>query len=233
MSDQRTRLVPANPRFGGYHAAAVNRASSAPAPGGNFYDKYGTSNPIERRLVDGFLRRLDRLVARTGARTIHEIGCGEGELAIRLARRGLRVRGTDASQEVIAEARRRATAKGDLVEFRAAAIETLDPDHDAAELILCCEVLEHLDDPSRGLETIAVLARPWAIVSVPREPLWRALNLARLAYVSDLGNTPGHLNHWSRRGFLRFLESRLDVVDAQMPLPWTMALCRAPSGRAE
>jgi hypothetical protein len=38
------------------------------AAGGNVYDKYGTSNPIARRLMDGFLGRLDALVERTGAR---------------------------------------------------------------------------------------------------------------------------------------------------------------------
>ena len=68
---------------------------------------------------------------------------------------------------------------------------------------------------------------PWAIVSVPREPLWRALNLGRLKYLRDLGNTPGHLQHWSRRSFLSFLERRLEVVAVRSPVPWTMALCRS------
>jgi len=202
-------------------------APAQPGAGGNVYDKYGTTNPIERRLVHGFLERLERLVDRTGAREAHEIGCGEGELSVRLARRGLAVRGTDVSSEVIAEARRRAAEAGVEVEFRAAGVEALDVDRDAAELVVCCEVMEHLDDPEAALETITRLANPWAIVSVPREPLWRALNLARLAYVSDLGNTPGHLNHWSRRSFVRFLERRLEVLEVEAPLPWTMALCRA------
>jgi ubiquinone/menaquinone biosynthesis C-methylase UbiE len=203
------------------------QAPAQPGAGGNVYDKYGTTNPIERRLVQGFLGRLERLVDRTGAREAHEIGCGEGELSVRLARRGLAVRGTDVSSEVIVEARRRAAEAGVDVEFRAAGVEALDVDGDAAELVVCCEVMEHLDYPEAALETIARLASPWAIVSVPREPLWRALNLARLAYLSDLGNTPGHLNHWSRRSFVRFLERRLEVLEVEAPLPWTMALCRA------
>jgi hypothetical protein len=65
------------------------------------------------------------------------------------------------------------------------------------------------------------------LVSVPREPLWRALNLARLKYVSELGNTSGHLGHWSKRGFVEFLSQRVEVVEVRSPLPWTMALCRA------
>jgi SAM-dependent methyltransferase len=212
-----------------YHAAAmkpVTHPGAHPVAGGNVYDKYGTTNPIERHLVDGFLRRLGRLVERTGAREAHEIGCGEGELSLLLARRGLRVIGTDPAPEVIAEARRRAAEADVEVDFRTAFLEELDPDRDGAELILCCEVIEHLDDPDAALEAVASLARPWAILSVPQEPLWRALNVARLEYLSELGNTPGHRHHWSRRGFLRFLERRFEVVEVQTPLPWTMALCR-------
>jgi 2-polyprenyl-3-methyl-5-hydroxy-6-metoxy-1,4-benzoquinol methylase len=195
--------------------------------GGNVYDKYGTSNPVARRLMAGFMSDLDELVERSGAREAHEVGCGEGEVSIRLARRGIRVRGTDAFPRVLEEARRRAAAAGVEVDFEAAAVEELDPATHAAELVLCCEVLEHLEDPRRGLEMLVRLARPWLIASVPREPLWRALNLARLSYVGALGNTPGHLSHWSKRGFERFLGERFEVVEIRSPIPWTMALCRA------
>lgn len=198
-----------------------------PVAGGNVYDKYATANPIERRLVDGFIERLLELVDRTGATDAHEIGCGEGELTQRLAARGLRVRGSDVSPEVIDEARRRAAAASVPVEFRATPVEALDPARDGAELIVCCEVMEHLADPDAALAVVAELASPWAIVSVPREPVWRLLNLARLKYVGALGNTPGHLNHWSPRRFVEFLEQRLRVVEVRSPIPWTMALCRA------
>jgi 2-polyprenyl-3-methyl-5-hydroxy-6-metoxy-1,4-benzoquinol methylase len=204
---------------------------SAAATGGNVYDKYGTSNPIARRLMARFLADLDAMVERTGAREVHEVGCGEGELAIRLARRGLRARGTDAFPQVLQEARRRADATGVEVDFEATPAERLEPARHAAELIVCCEVLEHLEDPDRALEVLAGLAKPWLIASVPREPLWRGLNLARLSYVGQFGNTPGHLNHWSRRGFVRFLTSSFEVIELRSPTPWTMALChnRVPS----
>jgi 2-polyprenyl-3-methyl-5-hydroxy-6-metoxy-1,4-benzoquinol methylase len=196
------------------------------AVGGNVYDKYATRNPIERRLVGGFLADVRELVERTGAREAHEVGCGEGEISMMLARRGLRMRGSDVSAEVIEEARRRAADAGLEVAYRTTPIDALDPATDAAELVLCCEVLEHLPEPERGLEALAMLARPWLLVSVPREPLWRTLKLARLKYVGELGNTPGHVGHWSRRAFLDLLTARFEVVEARSPLPWTMALCR-------
>jgi 2-polyprenyl-3-methyl-5-hydroxy-6-metoxy-1,4-benzoquinol methylase len=197
--------------------------------GGNVYDKYGTSNPVARRLMAGFMSQLDELVERTGATEAHEVGCGEGELAIRLARRGIRMRGTDAFPQVLEEARRRAVDAGVEIDFEAAPVEDLTPDRHAAELIVCCEVLEHLDDPERALDVLAGLAGPWLIASVPREPLWRALNLARLSYVSDLGNTPGHLSHWSKRDFVRFLTRRFEVTEVRSPTPWSMVLCRVQS----
>ena len=197
--------------------------------GGNVYDKYGTSNPVARRLMAGFMAQLDELVERTGAGEAHEVGCGEGELAIRLARRGVRMRGTDAFPQVLEEARRRSVAAGVEIDFEAAPVEELDPARDGAELILCCEVFEHLEDPERALDVLAALAKPWLIASVPREPLWRALNLARFSYVGEMGNTPGHLNHWSRRDFVRFLTRRFEVTEVRSPTPWTMVLCRVQS----
>ncbi len=205
------------------------QAARAAAAGGNVYDKYGTSNPIARRLMAGFMDQLDELVERSGATEAHEVGCGEGELAIRLTARGIAMRGTDAFPQVLDEARRRAEAAGAEIEFEAVPVEQLDPDRHAAELIVCCEVLEHLTDPERALDVLAALARPWLLASVPREPLWRGLNLARFSYVGDLGNTPGHLNHWSKGDFVRFLTRRFEVVEVRSPTPWTMVLCRVQS----
>jgi 2-polyprenyl-3-methyl-5-hydroxy-6-metoxy-1,4-benzoquinol methylase len=212
----------------GYAPEASPAADPRPGvEGGNFYDKYSSRNPIERRLVAGFTGAVAELAERTEAREVHEIGCGEGEISLMLARQGLRVRGSDVSNDVVAEAGRRASAAGLDVPFKAASIQELRADEDGAELVVCCEVLEHLDDPAAGVEAVARLARPWAILSVPREPLWRLLNLARLKYARALGNTPGHLQHFSRRSFLGLLDSRFDIVETRSPIPWTMALCRA------
>jgi 2-polyprenyl-3-methyl-5-hydroxy-6-metoxy-1,4-benzoquinol methylase len=209
--------------------AAEMTVSTSSNAGGNVYDKYATRNPIERRMVGGFIERVRELTAISGAHEVHEVGCGEGELSLALARDGLDIRGSDIAADVVAEARRRATAAGLEVDYRTAPIEALAPPGDAAQLVLCCEVLEHLPDPHAGLAKIASLAQPWLLVSVPREPLWRALNLARGKYAGELGNTPGHLNHWSRRGFLEFVGERIEIVEARSPLPWTMVLARVRS----
>jgi hypothetical protein len=88
------------------------------------------------------------------------------------------------------------------------------------------EVLEHVPDPERTVAEMARVAERWLLVSVPREPLWRGLNMARGAYLKDLGNTPGHVNHWSKRSFVQMLSRHGKVEEARSPFPWTMLLVR-------
>jgi len=198
---------------------------------GNVYDKYGTRNPVARRLMRGFEGSFVELVERTRAAEVHEVGCGEGNLARLLARLVPTVRASDFSRQVIEQARREVASAGVEVDFLVADVFALDPAEHSAELIVCCEVLEHLDRPEDALARLAALARPWLLVSVPWEPLWRVLNVARGKYLAAAGNTPGHLNHWTRRGFLRLLERHAEVVEVRTPFPWTMALCRARAAR--
>jgi 2-polyprenyl-3-methyl-5-hydroxy-6-metoxy-1,4-benzoquinol methylase len=194
---------------------------------GNFYDKYGTKNPVARYLVNNFHLSLDRLVAETGAEEIHEVGCGEGNLSIPWARQKKTVRSSDFSHQVIEKAKENADRNKVDISFKAVSIYELDPEHDAAELIVCCEVLEHLETPGEALDILVQLASPYLIVSVPREPLWRILNVVRGKYVKSFGNTPGHIQHWSKQTFLKQLSSRLDLIRVTTPFPWIMALCRS------
>ena len=88
------------------------------------------------------------------------------------------------------------------------------------------EVLEHVPEPEQTLAEMARVAERWLLVSVPREPVWRMTNMARGAYVRDLGNTPGHVNHWSKRAFVALLSRYGTVEQTRSPFPWTMLLVR-------
>ena len=50
--------------------------------------------------------------------------------------------------------------------------------------------------------------------------------MARAKYVTSLGNTPGHVQHWSSADFLRLVGRYCEIVAVRRPLPWTMVLCR-------
>ena len=192
---------------------------------GNYYPKYSTRNPVSRFLVDRFLRQVDSLVGEVNPGKIHEVGCGEGELISRYVRPGRVLLASDFSSQILEKARRNAQTKALQVDFIVRSIYELE-EIDSASLILCSEVLEHLEDPDNAVKRLAQVARPYLIASVPREPLWRILNMIRGKYMLNLGNTPGHLQHFSKSGFIRLLGQRFEIVKVLDPLPWTLVLAR-------
>ncbi len=196
---------------------------------GNVFDKYHSRNPIVRRLMRGYERDLEELWVQTGTpRSVLEVGCGEGHLTARIARRfpDARVLGTDFSATIVALAR----VEHPEVEFEVCSI------YDSATLgswdvVMACEVFEHLEEPARALDAICAAQPGHVVITVPREPLWHILNLMRGHYWSALGDTPGHVQHWSRASLMSFLSTRLEIVDVRTPLPWTQVLGRPRPAR--
>jgi trans-aconitate methyltransferase len=191
---------------------------------GNVYDKYATRNPVARRLVAGYDRGLASLLDAVGpVRSALEVGCGEGRVTARLAERfpQARVLGTDRSGRILQIARREHPG----LAFAVCSVYDVER-LGRWDLVVACEMFEHLEHPERALDAICDARPGHVLVTVPREPLWRALNLLRGAYWSAWGDTPGHLQHWSRRALLRFLARRLEIVAVRAPLPWVQVLGR-------
>jgi 2-polyprenyl-3-methyl-5-hydroxy-6-metoxy-1,4-benzoquinol methylase len=196
-------------------------------PTGNTYDKYGSTNPVVRRLMAGFERTLDELFSQAAPSSVLDVGCGEGVLTEQWARRlypspPTRVVGVDLEDPKLAA--EWATRERPNLRFSPMVVEQLEFGDNEFDLVAATEVLEHVEQPERALAEMARVAAGWLLVSVPHEPLWRALNMARGAYVRDLGNTPGHVNHWTRHSFVRLLGRYGEVVQVRSPFPWTMLL---------
>jgi 2-polyprenyl-3-methyl-5-hydroxy-6-metoxy-1,4-benzoquinol methylase len=193
---------------------------------GNTYDKYGSTNPVVKRLMAGFHRQLDDLFARAAPTSILDVGCGEGVLVSEWADRigDGRVVGIDLDDPQLHaewESRRRPN-----LEYRVQKAEDLPFERDEFDFASAIEVLEHVPEPEATVAEMARVASRHLLVSVPREPLWRGLNMARGAYLRELGNTPGHVNHWSKSGFVSFLSKVGEPVVVRSPFPWTMVLVR-------
>jgi ubiquinone/menaquinone biosynthesis C-methylase UbiE len=188
---------------------------------GNAYDKYGTRNPIARLLMDGFLHAVGELYVAAQPTTVLEVGAGEGHLAAHLVRHVFRPRRYVATDVDVS---RMPAELPPPIERQVASAYGLPFADGAFDVVVCCEVLEHLDDPARGLAEVARVARRRVLVSTPWEPMWRALNVARGKYLRDLGNTPGHVQHFSRRALLQLVQTRLRVLEVRRPLPWTVVL---------
>jgi SAM-dependent methyltransferase len=195
----------------------VNSSDSVPLR--NTYDKYTTRNPVEQRLMAGFFGALDRALQNVVPGAVLEVGAGEGEVTSRLRERlpDVPVFGLDLPDDETAD---HWSEKG--VDGVFGDIDHLPFPDRSFDLLLAIEVLEHVQFPELALAEMERVTRDAVVVSVPREPVWRAANMARGKYWGDLGNTPGHINHWSAAAFRRLVGRRFDIEWTDTPFPWTM-----------
>jgi ubiquinone/menaquinone biosynthesis C-methylase UbiE len=177
-------------------------------------DKYQSKNPIEQ------------FASFCAPSSILEVGCGEGHVTRRLlAATTANIQATDLSESLVRDAAQN-LGINPRVNFSQLNIYDLQGDRYKSDLVVCCEVLEHLDRPEEGLRRIAAVAGKFAILSVPREPNFRILNFLRGQHFAALGNAPGHVKHWSARSFIKFLAPEFEVLQVRALLPWTVVLAR-------
>ena len=196
---------------------------------GNHTHKYTARNPAIRWLTERWVANLERVFAQVDGdpepvRQALEVGCGEGVIAARLHDRWGQVTALD-----LPDAGLRADWRGvDGPRFLHANALELPFADDRFDVVVAAEVLEHLPDPDKGLREMARVGRRHLVLSVPREPIFRGCNLVAGRYVRDLGNTPGHLNHWSKRGFVRFVSQVAEIRAVTSPFPWTTIWATLP-----
>ena len=186
-------------------------------PTGNAYDKYASKNPIERRLMAGFFAALDACSSpstpprRCWRSASVRARCRAGwpiDGRTRTCRRG------SARPEAGGALADRAVQPGRSPTSRRLPFPTRDVRPRAGH-----RGARARPGPAAALAEIARVARRDIVVSVPREPIWRVANLARGKYVGALGNTPGHINHWSKASFAAFVGQHLAVRRDTQPVP--------------
>ena len=193
---------------------------------GNRLRLHGTRNPFGRLLLRRFESDVGALLDRAAPASVLDVGCGEGVLTLNFAERqpNAAIVGLDLDDPRLRaewELRRRPNLGyrvGDATALPFAAGEF--------ELVSAIEVLEHLGDPVAALQEMTRVSSRHLLLSVPREPVFRLLNLLRGAYWSAGGDSPGHLSRWSRRTFLDLLAHQGWIEAVRSPLPWTIALLR-------
>ncbi len=153
-----------------------------------------TTERLERRLI------LE-LAGGVVGRTVLDVGCGDGDFAVELARRGASVTAIDASPEMIGAAMRRAAQQSVAVTLGVATAQQLPFAAEQFDLVTAITILCFVDDPSSVFREIARVLRPggrlvigelgkWSTWAAGRRlrawlgsPLWRR---GRFRTVSEL-----------------------------------------------
>lgn len=188
----------------------------------HFDTKYKNASRVGRFLIRNFFKTIRGLVPKDISNAA-EIGCGVGFSTVELRSfvdKNLPFFASDVDPELVEIAKKRSPG----IQAYAESIYDLKHQDKEFDLVFCLEVLEHLEDPRKGLRELSRITKRYAILSVPREPLWRVLNMVRGKYWKDFGNTEGHLNHWSKKSFAKFVSQEFNIISISPSLPWTIIL---------
>ena len=187
------------------------------------FSKYEAPHPVMKRLISRFQRRFFGLLAKMSPHSVLEVGCGEGFLLDYIARRdaGLRLTGVDVSLDAVRFARGHVAVETDLLAgsayelpFRAAAFD----------LVVCSEVLEHLDDVERAVSELKRVSARYVLISVPLEPYFQFFTACAVRL--GLGVNPAHVQFWTPGDFARFIDRAFPAALAiERCFPYQIALC--------
>lgn len=192
----------------------------------DFASKYSEAGTIGSKLIKNFYRKIDAFLIDLQINKALEVGCGHGYSTHYLAKSlgSDHVEASEFDESMIPDAK----ARNPGLRITQESIYELKRDDNSFDLVLALEVLEHLESPEKALEELKRVTSRYCIVSVPHEPLWRFLNMARGKYMGAFGNTTGHINHWSRRRFIHLIRRHFNIIKVVNPLPWTIILAEHP-----
>jgi len=187
--------------------------------------KYRARNPLKRYLIRRFIAHLQALFERAGSPTsVLEVGVGEGFISGWLSEQlpDVRFTGVDVRDEDLARLR----SKFPRIHTERANIYDVGSIDGAYDLVICAEVLEHVDDPVRALAALCALAPKHLLITVPHEPWFRLSNFLRGKNLLRLGNDPEHVQQFGKRSLRRLLQRRTQVLRLESSYPWLLALAR-------
>jgi ubiquinone/menaquinone biosynthesis C-methylase UbiE len=189
------------------------------------YQKHISANPAQRFLIENFYKELIRILKPLKPDKVLDVGCGEGFTLIKLkqAKIGMTHEGIDNSDAALKLSKRLNPS----LNIKKGNIYNLPYKDNAFDLLICTEVLEHLENPRKALSELSRVTGKNMLLSVPNEPFFIIANLLRGKHLRTLGNHPEHINHWTSKGFRKFLsENGLRVSVIRHPFPWTLVLVK-------
>ncbi len=184
--------------------------------------KYRAKNPLKRRLIGRFVDRVTELFHDGGApRSVLEIGVGEGFLSGHLS--GIHPKTSFSGLDIQEEDLELLRAKFPHIKSYHGSIYDLSVLPGGYDLVICAEVLEHLERPEAALDQIVQLKPQRVILTVPNEPWFMLSNLAMGKNIRRFGNDVEHCNHFTVPSFTKLLSTRFDLSTVTTSYPWILA----------
>jgi len=155
-----------------------------------------------------------------------DIGCGEGFVTIEVAKKiKAKIVGIDKEKDAIKFAI--SNNKLENMEYSTGDIFKLDYFKDNSfDLVMSLEVLEHLENYEKAIEIMSKLSKKYLLLSVPNEPWFRMANVLRLKYLKRFGNTPGHVNNWTRKEFRALCMKYGKIIKFKTSGVWNIVLLK-------
>jgi len=128
-----------------------------------------------KNLVPGRLAWFDRYIDWRG-KSVLDLGCAGGFMALALATRGARVTGIDPAARTIDAARSQAQRQGVPIRFDVGVGEALPYEPRSFDAVVCVDVLEHVADLDQVIGEITRVLRPGGVFfydTINRNPLSR------------------------------------------------------------
>ncbi len=132
-----------------------------------------------KNMVPGRLAWFDKAVDWSG-RSVLDLGCAGGFMAEAIHDRGAKVTGIDPAADAIAAARAHAGTTGRNITYDVGVGEALPYDDASFDVVVCVDVLEHVNDLSKVISEIARVLRPGGILcfdTINRNPLARFVTI--------------------------------------------------------
>lgn len=186
------------------------------------FRKHTTKNPLQKFLIGRFYTVLIQEIKELQPTSILDAGCGEGFTLEKLRAQhiGQKLEGIDVQQQAIDLGRQLHPH----LTLRQGSVYQLPYEDNSFDVVLCSEVLEHLERPEEALKELQRVARKYCIITVPNEPFFRLANFLRGKNLSRWGNDIEHLQHWSSRGITDLVGKYFSVKTVKTPFPWSLVV---------
>ena len=189
------------------------------------FEKHTTKNPLGKAFLNNFLKTVVSTIRPLQINSVLDVGCGEGFTLARLKKEkiGTIHEGIEYDQTAI-ELGKKLYPK---ILIKQGDIYNLPYKSNSFDLVVCTEVLEHLDNPRKAYRELVRVSRKYVLLSVPNEPWFTVQRMARFQNILHLGAHPEHIQHWTAGAFSKFVKIRgVKLETRKFPIPWTMVVLR-------